>query len=126
MIFGYGVPSVSVETSPLDGFYLDVRDADEWRAGHIPFAHHVPLRRLPYHLGELPRDRTIVCVCRVGARSAQAAAFLTRHGYRAVNLDGGMAAWRAAWRPLVSETELPPAIRLARSFSGDDIDISTR
>jgi rhodanese-related sulfurtransferase len=43
-------------------------------------------------------------VCRVGSRSAQVVAYLRQHGWdRAINLDGGMAAWDAAGRPMVSE-----------------------
>lgn len=110
MIFGYGVPSVTVDAAPDDAFYLDVREREEWQAGHIPYASHVPLLELPYRLDEVPADRQIVCVCRVGARSAQATVFLRRYGYNAVNLDGGMEAWHAAWRPMVSDTGMPATV----------------
>src|ERR1700733_9608020 len=60
-----------------DGAYLlDVREPDEWEAGHAPEAHHVPLGDLEARYDELPTDQVIVCVCRGGVRSARAAAAL--------------------------------------------------
>lgn len=71
---------------------LDVRERYEWRAGHAPQARHVILSQLEDHLGDLPSDRPVVIVCRSGRRSAMAATLLTRHGYTARNLTGGMKA----------------------------------
>lgn len=73
---------------------LDVREADEWEEGHIPGAIWIPLRELPSRLHELPKDREIIAVCHSGGRSARAAKFLIAAGFRAVNLRGGMLAWR--------------------------------
>lgn len=81
---------------------LDVRERDEWRAGHAPQARHVVLSQLEDHLGDLPTDRPIVTVCRSGRRSAMAANALTRHGYTATNLTGGMNAWASAGLPVVT------------------------
>ena len=75
---------------------LDVREPGEWRAGHAPGARHIPLGELEGRLGGLPRDRRVVVVCRSGGRSARATALLTRSGYEAVNLNGGMRAWASA------------------------------
>lgn len=72
---------------------LDVRRADEFAAGHLPEALHIPLAELPKRLAEIPRDRELVCVCHLGQRSAHAAALLLSHGYPARNLAGGMDAW---------------------------------
>jgi rhodanese-related sulfurtransferase len=87
----------------VDGgaFLLDVREADEWAAGHVPDAVHVPMSQLAGRVDELPTDRTIVCVCHVGARSAAVADALNRGGWTAVNLAGGMVAWEAAGLPVV-------------------------
>jgi rhodanese-related sulfurtransferase len=81
---------------------LDVREQGEWDAGHAPKARHHPLRRLPGSMDRLPTARTIVVVCRSGNRSARATKMLTKAGLDAVNLTGGMTAWKAAGLPLVS------------------------
>ena len=98
------VPEVTVAEVGEDAYLLDVRDHDEWAAGHAPRAHHVPMMELLGRLDELPADRDLVVVCRVGSRSAQVTAYLQQHGWdRVSNLAGGMAAWQAAGRPMVSD-----------------------
>jgi rhodanese-related sulfurtransferase len=98
------VPSASVHEVSDDAFLLDVREDDEWTAGHIPGAVHVPMMEIPARTDEVPDDRDVVVVCRVGSRSAQVVAYLRQQGWdRAINLDGGMTAWEAAGRPMVSE-----------------------
>ena len=82
---------------------LDVREPDEWTAGHAPGAKHVPLGELNARVDELPKDRPIVAVCRVGGRSGKAAEALQASGYDVVNLDGGMQAWDAAGQPVVTD-----------------------
>jgi rhodanese-related sulfurtransferase len=62
---------------------LDVRENVEWKAGRIPGALHVPLARVPARRHELPRDTTILTVCRSGHRSGLAARGLRHAGYRA-------------------------------------------
>lgn len=84
------------------GVLVDVREQGEWDAGHAPKAKHHPLRGLHTSLEDLPPDRTIVVVCRSGNRSARGAKVLTRAGLDAVNLTGGMTAWKAAGLPLVN------------------------
>jgi rhodanese-related sulfurtransferase len=96
------VPGVRADQVPDDAFLLDVREPDEWVAGHPPGAHHVPMMEVPGRLAEVPTDREVVVVCRVGARSAQVVAYLLGNGWQNVrNLDGGLHAWSAAGRPLV-------------------------
>jgi rhodanese-related sulfurtransferase len=79
---------------------LDVREDDEWAAGHAPEATHVPMSQLNARVDEVPNDRLVVCVCHVGARSAAVADALNRAGWQAVNLAGGMNAWAAAGLPV--------------------------
>ena len=86
---------------------LDVRERTEFNAGHAPRARNVPLSRLGGSLGGLPEDRTIVTVCRSGARSAHAARILAREGYDVVNLSGGMFAWARAGMPVVGSSGRP-------------------
>lgn len=82
--------------------FLDVREPHEWDAGHIETAVHIPMGDLNARQDELAEDRTIVAVCRSGARSAQVAAALTRAGYAAENLEGGMQAWERDGLPFVA------------------------
>ena len=84
-----------------DALLLDVREPDEWTAGHAPGAVHVPLRTLPANRPE--PGRRVVAVCRSGGRSASATAALRQWGYDAVNLDGGMQAWEAAGLDVVTD-----------------------
>ena len=86
---------------------LDVREDDEWRAGHAPAAAHLPMGELSARIAEVPRDRTVVCVCRVGGRSGAVAAALAGEGYDARNMSGGMLAWESAGLPVVTDDGQP-------------------
>jgi sulfur dioxygenase len=82
---------------------LDVREPDEWNGelGRIPGARDLPLGELRARLGELPRDRPIVAVCRSGGRSAEASLILEQAGFpRAANLAGGMIRWHVLGLPM--------------------------
>lgn len=84
-------------------FMLDVREPDEWAAGHIPGATLIPLGQLPGRLAEVPRDRLIVTVCRSGNRSAQARDILLGAGIQGVSsMSGGMNEWIAAGFPVAT------------------------
>ncbi len=80
---------------------LDVREQDEWDAGHAPQAVHIPLGDLPNRVGELDPDARVLVVCHSGARSARATAWLNQGGYDAANVDGGMVDWARAGLPVV-------------------------
>jgi rhodanese-related sulfurtransferase/glyoxylase-like metal-dependent hydrolase (beta-lactamase superfamily II) len=80
---------------------LDVREPDEWQQGHADDAVFIPMGEVNARREELPKDRTIVVVCRSGGRSAAVTDALVSHGYDAVNLTGGMCAWTAAGLPTV-------------------------
>lgn len=86
---------------------LDVREDDEWQAGHIEGAQHVPLGQLAGRLDEVPKERTVVAVCRSGQRSGVAARGLGQRGYAAENLEGGVTAWTRAGLPLVTDAGAP-------------------
>lgn len=79
---------------------VDVRQRGEWRAGRIRGAVHVPLQELSTRIDRMPRDRTLITVCRSGHRSAAAARALHRAGYDVENLKGGMKHWVGAGLPL--------------------------
>ncbi|MGN6607077.1 MAG: rhodanese-like domain-containing protein [Jatrophihabitans sp.] len=110
----WDVPTVDVSELPAGAVILDVREPDEWAHGHIDGAVHVPMNSLPqrlaYEPGPITPDTPVVVVCKVGGRSAHVTAWLNRQGYDAVNLDGGMLAWAAAGRPMVSETGDAPMV----------------
>jgi rhodanese-related sulfurtransferase len=104
-----GVPEIQPAAVPAEAFVLDVREPDEWVAGHAVGAVHMPMNEVPARLGELP-DTEIVVICKSGGRSAQVTQFLMAQGRRAVNLGGGTTAWQAAGRPMASETGQDPFV----------------
>lgn len=81
------------------GLVVDVREAHEFRQGHLEGAVNIPLSQLKSRLSEIPRDRPVFLYCRSGMRSRQAGRLLRRSGFRDVaHLAGGLAAWNG---PLV-------------------------
>ena len=107
------IPTVDPTGLPDNAVLLDVREDEEWAAGHIEGARHVPMFRVPQHVAyaeDLRPDVPIVVVCKMGGRSAQVTAWLTQQGYDALNLDGGMLAWASAGRPMISEDGGPPRV----------------
>lgn len=74
-------------------FLLDVRTPMEHAAHAIEGSVLLPVQELSFRMNELPRDREIVVYCRVGNRSAFAAAALSRMGYNVRNLEGGILSW---------------------------------
>jgi rhodanese-related sulfurtransferase len=92
-------------------YLLDVREPDEWAAGHAPDAHHLPMMEVPARLAEIPVDSEVVVVCRSGGRSGQVVSYLMGNGWDNVrNLDGGMQSWAAAGREVVSEDGQPARV----------------
>ncbi|GAA0403498.1 rhodanese-like domain-containing protein [Massilia aurea] len=82
---------------------VDVRSSEEFAAGHLRDAKHIPLADLGARIGELDKskNRTVVMVCQTGARSDKAARQLQAAGFEDVHsLEGGLAAWKAAGLPL--------------------------
>jgi len=110
-VFGRQIPSVAVDEVGEGAYLLDVREHDEWAAGHAPGAHHLPMMEIPVRLADVPQDADVVVVCRMGGRSGQVVNYLRQNGWDNVrNLDGGMQDWAAAGRALVSEDGQPPRV----------------
>ena len=86
---------------------VDVREDDEWAAGHTPQAVHLPMGQVVDRIDELPVGRTIVCMCRVGGRSGSVALHLAGSGYDVRNIAGGMQAWAAQGLPVVDSSGDP-------------------
>jgi len=85
-----------------DVMLIDVRQPEEYAAGHVRTAHLLPLQEVPDHVAELPTDAEVVVMCRSGSRSAMASEFLIEQGVRAVNLAGGILAWADAGHEVVT------------------------
>ncbi len=81
---------------------LDVRQPDEYEAGHVAGAHLIPLGELATRHTEVPTDREVYVICGHGGRSAAATEALNGAGYRAVNVAGGTQGWIAAGNPVVT------------------------
>ena len=73
---------------------LDVREQPELEIAKIEGVTHIPLSEFQQRFEELDRDKTIVCICHHGMRSANAAGFLAEHDFpELINLTGGIDAW---------------------------------
>jgi rhodanese-related sulfurtransferase len=98
------VPAAEV---PAGAFLLDVREDDEWDAGHVAGALHIPLGELGARYTEIERDRPLFVICRSGNRSGHAAHALAGAGWDARNVSDGMMGWQAAGLPMTSESGTP-------------------
>ena len=103
-------PEVMSANLPAGVFLLDVREDDEWAAGHAPEAVHVRLGELSARTEDIPRDQEVYVICRSGARSAYAAQALAGAGWNTVNVADGMTGWAVAGRPMISETGSEPYV----------------
>jgi rhodanese-related sulfurtransferase len=105
-----GVPAVPAAAVPEAAWLLDVREDDEWAAGHAPEATHIPMGELGARTAELPADQEIYVICRTGARSARVTQALNGAGWQAVNVAGGMHDWTAAGRPMTADSGAAPYV----------------
>ena len=80
---------------------FDVRNPDEYVAGHVSQAVNLPMSDIPVRVDEIPRDVTTYYICGVGARSGQVCAWLAEQGYDVVNIDGGTMDWVQSGFPVV-------------------------
>ena len=104
----YSMDTIRPDTlsESLDGngpFVLDIRPRDAYRAGHINGSHNVPVYddlragdedALRRRLDDVPRDRRVVTVCKMGVVAKRATRVLDDAGYDAATLAGGMSGWR--------------------------------
>jgi len=79
---------------------IDVREPEEYAAGHVPGAVNIPMGQLHRRLSELDRSRRQVVVCRSGNRSDAMTDVLLANGFEASNMLGGTIAWARAGRPI--------------------------
>ncbi|CAB4862451.1 unannotated protein [freshwater metagenome] len=79
-----------------DAALVDVREPDEWEAGHAPDAIHIPLAEVPRSPNGIDPTKPVLVICRSGRRSLTAAAQFRDAGLDAVSVNGGMVAWQQA------------------------------
>jgi rhodanese-related sulfurtransferase len=79
---------------------IDVREAYERDAGHIPGTRHVELERLAANAETIDPERPVIFHCRVGSRSLMAAQAFRRAGFEAYSMAGGVQQWADEGRPL--------------------------
>lgn len=101
---------ISIDRLPPQRMLLDVREDEEWVAGHAPDAVHVPMSQLAARLDEVPDASPIYVICRSGGRSERVTHYLNGNGWEALNVVGGMSDWAARGLPLVSESDAAPEV----------------
>ena len=89
---------------------IDVREDDEWQAGHAPDATHIPLGQLGATVSQMDRAQPLVIICRSGRRSDNATVALRQAGYDAYNFIGGMHAWHQAGGAVIAADGQPGTV----------------
>ncbi len=102
-------PQDSVGLREKGAVLLDVREPDEWAAGHAPDAVHVPLTDVQKTAARFA-GQEVLTVCRSGGRSAKAAETLAGAGVKVRNVAGGMTAWADAGLPVVRDDGAPGTV----------------
>ena len=90
-----------------DAQVIDVREAEEFAAGHLPEAKNVPLAKLADRISEIERfkDKPVIVCCASGMRSGKACGELRKLGFAKIhNLSGGIDAWVGAGYPVKKGT----------------------
>jgi rhodanese-related sulfurtransferase len=97
----------AIELSKGDSWLVDVREPDEWEAGHAEGAYSLPMSQLNERIAELPEDATLLVICHSGGRSARVTEALAAQGYNAINVLGGTQAWQSAGGVVVADGPAP-------------------
>ena len=87
---------------------LDVRDAEEFAAGHIQGAKHIPMAEVAARIKEIEKykEKTLLVYCQRGMRARSASVILQAQQFNKLhNLDGGLESWSKANLPLVKTAE---------------------
>ena len=86
-----------------DAQLIDVREAYEHEAGHIPGSRNIEVTELTAAASQLDQSKPVVFYCRSGDRSTMPAEAFRASGWEAYTLDGGLAAWVEAGQPIEPE-----------------------
>ena len=102
MLVGVDRKSILRKAQKGEVIVIDVRPEEEFAAGHLPYARSLPLTELKKRLKQLPKDKPVVAYCRgpFCMMAKDAVALLQKQGYRARQLDDGVAEWRARGLPI--------------------------
>ncbi|MGC4960660.1 rhodanese-like domain-containing protein [Gordonia sp. DT101] len=87
-------------TDEADRVLLDVREDDEWAAGHVRGAVHIPLGDVPARIDEINLDADLLVVCHSSGRSMRVLQYLAQLGYEGSCVRGGMLAWVENEKPV--------------------------
>ena len=101
---------ITINELPTERVLLDVREYDEWDAGHAPEAVHVPMSELAARLDDVPEASPLYVICRSGGRSERVTQYLNANGWDAINVVGGMSVWAGLGLPLVAESGADPVV----------------
>jgi len=82
------------------GLLVDVREPDEYVAGHVPGAVLIPMSQFANRMGEIDETSPVFVICASGNRSSAMTDLLRGAGFDAVSVTGGIAAWTRSGRPL--------------------------
>lgn len=96
-------PTITAQFEKEGGFLVDVREKEEVDKLSFDVKNilHIPLTEFEERYAEIPKDQSIVMVCRSGVRSLKAAYYLSNKGYKEVkNLDGGIIKWESKGFPV--------------------------
>lgn len=99
----YDIAPAELAQKASEVVMIDVRQPDEYvgELGHIPGTRLLVLDNLPENMHDIPKDKTVIFVCRSGGRSARATAFALMNGYKEVyNMMGGMLLWNNLQLPI--------------------------
>ncbi|CAN5307546.1 rhodanese-like domain-containing protein [soil metagenome] len=97
----------AIELAKGESWLVDVRESDEWEAGHAEGAYSLPMSQLTERIGELPKDATLLVICHSGGRSARVTETLSAAGYNAINVLGGTMGWQSAGGVVVADGPAP-------------------
>lgn len=90
-----------------DALVVDVREPDEFAAGHLPEARNIPVGKLADRVNEIEKykDKPVILCCASGIRSGKACGELKKLGFASLHsLTGGIDAWRQAGLPIKKGT----------------------
>lgn len=96
-------PTTTAKLEQDGAILVDVREQNEVNtlSFDVKNSLHIPLSQLEERFHEIPKDKSIVMVCRSGARSLKAANYLANNGYENIqNLKGGITQWKAEGFPV--------------------------
>ena len=86
---------------------IDVREPEEWEAGHAVGAVSIPMSQFAERQDEFPREDEFLVICQAGARSLRVATALAASGYSPINVAGGTSAWQSAGGAMVADGPAP-------------------